>query len=204
MTSTTLVTETIEASSLDQKLKTPLIIGASVSQGFLAESPGKLLARRYTDVKNIRTIAFNGHSSIDVLRRVPSESFADRSAVIAVDLFFWDSLRDSPEASLAGMRRLFEEVRTRKIPLVVGDIPNLLPSRQPQAAKLNQEMRKLCSQTPDCSILSLDSMARKLLQTGYLDYEGRRFGIAELVPDGLHISPTASAYLADQIAGLLQ
>lgn len=204
MTSSTVVLEKVEAAALDRVLKSPLILGASVSQGFLADSPGKVLAKRYTEAKNIRTIAYNGSSSIDVLRRAPTESFADRSVVIAIDLFFWDSILSSPDASLKGMHRLFKEVSERKIPLVVGDIPDLLPSRQPQAARLNQELRTLCAQTENCAILSLDRLAKSLVRTGQLEYKGQRYSILDLVPDGLHISPTASAFLADEIAELLQ
>jgi hypothetical protein len=171
-----------------------------VSNGFLADSPGQILAQRYSQEGNVRKIAFNGSPAVKTLAVTNGESFADRTAVIAVDLFFWDSVQQNAEHSLKVMRRLFAEVRARNIPLVVGDIPQILPAFQPQAALLNHELRSLCERSRNCSILPLDQMAKDLLHNRFLEIHGTRYSLQQLLPDGLHISAIASNHLADQIA----
>lgn len=186
-------------SGLKSVMKDPLILGASVSADWKAKSPGKLLALRYTDESRIKTIAYGGKSASYVLKKVDEESLKDRSVVIGLDLFFWDATLQSPDESLREMKKLLRAVKARDIPIILGEVPLLLPGMQPQAALINRELQKACEIYDKCTLVPFTSMLMKVLGEGSLTYKGRRYSLQELVPDGLHIGPIASQYLADTL-----
>lgn len=187
------------ADEIHQLMKRPLIVGASVSADWSAKSPGKLLALRYTPESEIKTIAFGGKSGRDVLKSVTPESLSDRTIVIGVDLFFWDATLRSSDESLNELHKLMRSVRARKIPLILGEVPMLLPGMQPQAGAINAAIHKACASYDQCTVLPFTSMLFKVLAEGSLNYQGKRYGLRELIPDGLHIGPIASQYIADSI-----
>lgn len=191
------------AATLQRVLAKPLILGASVSADHSSPSPGKKLALAHTSAHAIRTIAFGGRPSLQVLPHLKPEGLKDRSIVIAVDLFFWDSLLPSPQASVGALEDLLGRVKERGIPLVLGNIPNLMPALQPSRSALNQAMEKACRDYDKCMILPFDSFLQRLLREGSLTYENRRYSYRELLPDGLHVGPVGSAYLGQKIAELL-
>lgn len=186
-----------EENDLGRVLKTPLILGASVSADHSTESPGKRLAKRYTTPDSIATKAIGGRAGRDLLSTLPTKIFEGRSAILAIDLFFWDSTLRDPAASLAALDKLVAEVRQRKIPIVIGEIPELIPGRQPQRVVLNKAIRKACESYEGCFVMPLDHVLKKVLKDWSLEIKGRRYSLAELVPDGLHVGSVASDYLAD-------
>jgi hypothetical protein len=190
-------------SSLAAVMQRPLIVGASVSADWATQSPGKRLALRFTDGSQIKTIAFGGKTGSFVLQRVGDEQLQSRTVVIGLDLFFWDATQRSPDEALREMRRLLSAVRARDIPILLGEIPELLPGLQPQAALINQELRKACSTYSKCKLIPLNEMLMKTLREGTLTYKGTRYDLRQLIPDGLHIGPIASEYIADVIHEIL-
>jgi len=180
-------------------MQRPLIVGASVSADWAAKSPGKLLALRYTDESQIRTIAFGGKSGREVLKNVSDETLGDRTVVIGLDLFFWDATLRSSEESLSALKRLMSAVEKLQIPIILGEVPLLMPGMQPQAAAINQAIHAACRSYPNCTVVPFTSMLFKILKEGSLTYKGSRYGLRDLIPDGLHIGPIASQYIADSI-----
>lgn len=79
------------------------------------------------------------------------------------------------------------------MPLVLGEIPELLPGRQVSRIRLNQEMRHY----EQCYLMPFDQLHCQVLKDGFLEIKGRKFSIKELVPDGLHLSQHTAEYLAD-------
>lgn len=197
------LTQTSEA-SLKETLNRPLIVGASVSAGQGASSPGRKLALRYTDESRIRTVAFGGKPGVEVLKQVSDPVLRDRSVVIALDLFFWDSALPSPAASLAALDRLIRRTSEAGIPVVLGEIPELLPGRQPSRVRLNREIHALCVERKGCHVLPLAVMLERALRDGFVEIRGRKYALHELVPDGLHLAPVASLHLADEIEKTLR
>ena len=183
----------------NEVLKKPLIIGASVSAGFGAEGPGDRLAKRFTAKENILNKAVPASTGRSHLAQLTPELVKDRSVILAMDFLFWDSVYPDVKPSFQALDRLIRLAGARKIPLVIGDIPALLPSRQVNRAELNREIRERCVPSKNCFVLKLDDLHRKMMRDRYLEVKGRRYTFRELVPDGLHLADVAGDYLADLI-----
>ena len=190
--------------SLSEALAKPLITGASVSADFSSLSPGKKLALRYDKKADIRTVAQGGTPGVELLRRVKPQTFEGRTSVIAVDLFFWDSTRADAGSSIQALQGFVKEVAARKIPLVLGEIPPLLPSRQPSREKLNRALHDACAGYSLCSIMPFEELYRKVERDGYLEIRGKKYSLFEMVPDGLHLAGVAGDFLADVLEGVMK
>jgi len=189
------------SANLTQTFQRPLIDGASVSADYRAQSPGKKLSLRYTMEENIETLAKNGQLGTDTVKALSPDILQDRTILIGIDIFFWDSVKPSSDDSVAALKQLMALVSAQQIPIVLGDIPPLRPS-QPSRNLLNQEIRQACAAYEKCKLLPLDAIFREVMAQGYLDYKGQRYTLPELLPDGLHVTDPASEYLADQIENL--
>lgn len=185
--------------AINKAMQRPLIVGASVSADWKAKSPGKLLALKYTKDSEIKTIAIGGRSGRDVLKNVSSADLKDRTIVIGLDLFFWDATLKSSAESLSAMNKLLTSVKDLDIPIILGEVPLLLPGMQPQAATINAALHQACRDYDKCTVVPFTSMLFKVLSEGSLQYQGKRYALRELIPDGLHIGPVASQYIADSI-----
>lgn len=192
-----------QAKDIGPTFKKPLIVGASVSAGHAAPGPGTLLSARYTEPKNVRTIAYNGTPGHVVLKQIPQKTLQDHSVIIGVDLFFWDSIYPTAPASIAALERLVTEAEKVRIPIVLGDIPDLLPGLQSQRAHLNQQLQEACARYNQCYLVPLSEVFQQIQRDRYLVYQSRRYSLRELLPDGLHLGPVASAYVADLIENML-
>src|SRR5690606_32414241 len=128
----------------------------------------------------------------------------DHSVIIGVDLFFWDSIYPTAPASVAALHTLVKEAKSAKIPLILGDIPDLLPGLQSQRAILNQELQQACARYSQCYLVPLSEVFQQIQRDRHLVYQTKRYTLRELLPDGLHLGPIASAYVADLMEDLLQ
>ncbi len=203
MTLTSIAHAKSDSSQVKKILQRPLIIGASVSGDFLTPSPGKRLALNYTSHDQIRVIARNGKPAREVLKAVDELVLKDRTAVIGVDLFFWDSFGGSLPESLKSLERIQEMSAKLNLPLVLGEVPQLSPQFQPHAASINKRMHELCKAERNCKILPLNSLLRKVIVDGHVVQKGVTHTLESLLPDGLHIGAPASEYLADRILEVL-
>ena len=177
----------------------PLIIGASVSADWASLSPGKRLAHRHVDKPQVKVIARGGQTGASVLGLVNSKDLEDRSIIIGLDLFFWDSARGNLESAFKKLQFLVSEAERLKIPLLIGDIPELAPGFQPLRDALNERLRLLQAASPVVRIIPLERLYVQILRDGHLDIRGRRYTFFDLVPDGLHIGDVASDFLADVV-----
>ncbi len=190
-------------SSLKKILQRPLIIGASVSADHFVESPGKVLAQRYTSPDLIKVLAQKGRSGKLSLKEVSEKTLQEKTVVIGIDLFFWDSFTSSSAESISQMEKLVSLTSKKNIPLVLGEIPVFYSPRQPTADTLNAKMKQLCQESNGCHILPLNKFLMKTASDGFLVYKKKKYSIQELMPDGLHIARPASEYLADEIETIL-
>jgi hypothetical protein len=191
-------------------MKRPLITGASVSADWASvsadwasASPGKRLALRYTSADNIRVKALGGRRGYDTVAALKESDFEDRTAIIAVDAFFWDSTRSDSKRSIEAMRNLTARAEKMNIPLVLGEIPQLLPGQQPSYKTLNDEIHRLCTTAKQCFVMPLDKLVQQIARDHAFTIKGRRYGLSVLVPDGLHINDVASDYLADLLEEIM-
>ena len=187
---------------LDEAFKKPLIIGASVSADYQTQSPGKRLALRYTTEKEVHVMAQRGKPGKEVLQSLKLDSLKDRTAIVGLDLFFWDSFNGSPMESLKAMEKLFKMAKSLNIPLILGEVPELVPFYQKSVFAINDKMKELCQGYSSCKILPLNQILRKTLSDGFIIQGGKKYSIEALLPDGLHLATPASEYLADRIAEL--
>jgi hypothetical protein len=184
-------------------LQKPLITGASVSADWGTLSPGKTLALRYTEKSNIKTIAFGGQPGREVIKKIQPNDFKDRSIIIAVDFFFWDSTLPEISNSIQALESMMSQASNLNVPIVLGEIPELLPGRQINRTRLNQEIVAKCASYKQCFLMPFDQLHRQVLREGFLEIKGRRYSMGELVPDGLHLSQPTTEYLADIIFAIL-
>jgi hypothetical protein len=115
---------------------------------------------------------------------------------------FWDSVLPTTDASLKALDTLLDRARQRKIPVVLGDIPELLPGRQVSRPSLNKAIYEKCKVSSDCYVLRLDELHRQVVREGHLEIKGKRYTLRDLVPDGLHLVTVAGEFLADRIFAL--
>lgn len=192
-----------QAKDMRSTFKSPLIVGASVSGGYAAPGPGTLLSARYTEPKNVRTIALNGTPGHVVLKNLSQNTVKDHSIIIGVDLFFWDSIYPTGPASVAALQKLVHEAESANVPLVLGDIPELIPGLQRQRMLLNQTLQDACARYSQCYLVPLSEVFQQIQRDRFLVYQSKRYTFRELLPDGLHLGPVASAYIADMIETMM-
>jgi hypothetical protein len=182
----------------------PLIIGASVSADFKALSPGKRLALRYTQPANIVTFARFGRPAAWVLPALPKRMLEDRTIVVGLDLFFWDSLSPLTGHSVRLLRKLMAQVRARQLPIVLGEVPLLIAGLQPGRTRLNAALRAECSAYEQCYLMPLDQIHAELIHHELISASGAPFEAADLLADRLHLSDHGSEYLANVMLQLLE
>lgn len=191
------------SADLSAVLAKPLILGASVSADYLTPSPGKRASLRYTSAANIDVLAANGRRGYDSVRMLQDSRLKDRTALIGVDTFFWDALSPSPTASVRAVESLVEKAESRGIPIIIGDVPVVMPSLQRSVVEVNRAIKRACEVYSRCRVLGLNALFAQVARDGYFDYKGRRYPIHELLPDGLHLGPPAAEYLSEEIERLL-
>jgi hypothetical protein len=201
---TALFASSAYAENVRAVMQAPLIVGASVSADYSTASPGKRLALRHTEAKNIETIARGGKNSLELMPLVDAAALEGRTSVIALDLFFWDSVLRNSARSVAKLKQIVQRAADAKIPLVLGDIPDLMGSKQPGRKKLNGEITRLCKAPHGCYLVPLDALLARIKKDGGLIVGDRLVPMRELLPDGLHLSPVASEYIADGIQAILE
>ncbi|RYZ77656.1 MAG: SGNH/GDSL hydrolase family protein [Proteobacteria bacterium] len=180
-----------------------LIIGASVSGGYLAPSPGEILALKFTEPHQIKQFTQNGTRGSQVLQRVKDVDFIDRSCIIGIDFLFWDSTAIKVNDSLVALKKLIDRSEAQRIPLVLGDIPELFPTRQSNREMLNDALSHAQANHPYCRILPLSDLLLKIVEDEQLIFRGKTLSLGDLLPDGLHLSPVASEFLAEEIENAL-
>lgn len=188
---------------LENVFKRPLIMGASISADWATISPGKRLALRYTTPDQIKTEAYGGRPGKDILGLMPADSLKDRTAVVAIDLFFWDSTLPDSKISLQAFRNLMEQVKKQNIPIVLGEVPELIPGYQPRAAEINKVLKQACLDYDKCYLMPFIKLHQQIKREHSLTISGRRYSFKELVPDGLHIGDKVGDYLAEMMQDLL-
>ena len=200
-----LVPFSAKAENLRALLQAPLLLGASVSADVGTLSPGKRLALRHTEEKNIHTLAQPGRNSLAILPLLEDDALEGRTIVIALDLFFWDSILRNPQRSVKTLKEFVQRAADQKIPLVLGEVPALLPEgKQPSRKRLNQEITRLCKIPHGCYIVPLAQLHDKIVKDGGLKIGDRMVPLKELMPDGLHLSEIASEYIADGLQEILE
>lgn len=182
-----------------QLFSKPLITGASISADWASMSPGKRLAERLSPKTDVRVIARGGQPGASVLNGVTPAVLKDRSIVIGFDLFFWDSTRASADAGVRALKTLIANAEKAGVPVVIGDIPELIRGHQPARKELNQMIYRACKSAKNCYVIPLDALYQRISKDGFVEIKGKKYSFFDLVPDGLHIGSVAGEFLADLV-----
>ncbi|MBC7742537.1 MAG: SGNH/GDSL hydrolase family protein [Bdellovibrionaceae bacterium] len=185
-------------------LQRPLIMGASISGDYNALSPGKRLALNYSKKENIKTISCSGSKSSQIMMSFNEKDLVDRSIIIALDLFFWDSTLHSDNDAIQQIDRLIKAAQAHGIPLVIGEVPELVPGWQPSRIALNKEIKARCRSGNRCLMMPFDDLLKKIINDGYVLSKGYRYDLSELIPDGLHLNALGSDVVAEKLEIFLE
>lgn len=104
---------------------------------------------------------------------------------------------------LNALEKVVSLSKKHDLPLILGEIPELLPGRQANRAALNRDIDKACREYSKCFVMPFNELHKKLVKQGYLDVNGKKLTVRDIVPDGLHLSKSASDFLADTLLKLL-
>lgn len=188
----------VRAGGAAERLQRPLIIGASVSSGFLTKGPGERAAAWYQGTPtNVAHSGASGHQ----FSGISGASLAPYTSIIAVDFLFWDSTSEDVGPSLAALRRLEAAAERAHVPLVLGDIPNLIGT-QVSRDVLNQAIHSTCRKSRGCLLLNLDQLHRQAYWAG-VPIDGESYHYSRLTFDGLHLNERGADYVARMIVDVL-
>ena len=169
--------------SMDSLFAKTLILGASVSNAAVERNPTKLFLREHRWLEGSITYARAGTPGAKVLSGFKKSLLDSRTAVIAIDLFFWDSvigLGDAREAK-AFMRGFFKELRARSLPLIVGNIPNfhaLQIHREELNEALQREVGLFREAGVRAELFPLDDLFRRATENEGLSIDGRHHALS--------------------------
>lgn len=177
-----------------------LVIGASVSAAVLERNPSRRFLRDLGTLGHATSHAHSGTPGARVLSNLKRSMLADRSAVLAIDLMFWDSVFGlaDPTESRAFLRGFFNEIRQRELGIVIGNVPAIHPL-QVNRIEINEALQEECDRWAHSRLVQLDHLFERGMSDGGLVLDGRFHSIAELLPDGLHPGPVAAELISREM-----
>ena len=180
-----------------------LVIGASVSAALTDRNPTKLFLKENGWLAGSRTHAFGGRPGAHVLSQLKKTQLDDVTAVIGVDLMFWDSVMGlgNPTEARAFLRGFCKEVGKRRLPLILGRIPGF-HMLQIHREELNEAIEKEARNYELARVIELDRLFEQVMADEGIHIDGKHHRMSDLIPDGLHPGPVAAQYIAHSIAPL--
>lgn len=180
----------------------PLLVGASITTGYGANSggPAALIAKTLSPGSEISNIARGGTPSVVSLRnhQIPD---IHPSVVMGVDLFFWDAARkncgEDFETKTKSFIKLYQD---KKIPMILGKLPMgvkfptgyAVLNETDCTGKINKLLESEC--TPEKNCLLYDPMVciDKLRKANPSEEKLKKYFV-----DDLHTSEEGNRYCAD-------
>lgn len=191
--------EAFERVSLQRLFTRPLIVGASVSSGFVTAGPGTRATQMVMGTDTSVNIAHNGAEARSYMGSISVGSLANFSLVIGLDYLFWDTAQNDLATSRAALTNLISSAFRAGIPLVIGDIPRLNDAQNENVrVALNRQMHAQCRPSRHCYVLPIDRLHHQAVTRG-LVINGYLYHYSDLSPDGIHINQVASDYVAGVI-----
>jgi hypothetical protein len=214
-----------EVNSIAQPLclfSRPLIVGASVSAGHLANPGGApaMISKSLNPGAEVTSIAHVDKTSIQSLtmgkNNVPYNKIPETpSVVIGIDLFFWDARNEECGTEFVKHTEdFFSFYQDKKVPMIIGRLPQGLSQPAGYAAlngsdcakTINLLLEKLCLPEKNCSLYNpadcftkLKREAAEKFGTGQeslrRDYLKKKY--SEFFVDDKHPSEAGNKYCAD-------
>ncbi len=184
----------------------PLIIGASMSANHNGVSnPAQKLAEKIVSTPDIKSKSRGGSRSTEIIAQLDDEAIKDRSIIVGLDLFFWDSTDATCTTAQTQMTTLVDLAKNSNIPLVIAKVPRLNSVlRQPCRNSINENIEQYCSADKRCYILNLEEIYQEISKAGGTEVLGVFRKAQELLPDGLHVSDIGSEMLTVKLRELFR
>jgi hypothetical protein len=169
-----------------------VITGASVSAGYglsPAKGPTDHFVQAIGMEKNKVNHSMSGGASRQILNKLyATNDFNDATLVVAVDMFFWDTVRN-PDCSLASLQTRYGGDAYRKLfqkKLILATVPLFNGLQKPECVEqINRILQESCK-SPECLLLDGD----KLFVHDRPDL---------MQPDGLHPNQAGNQHLSEEI-----
>ncbi len=216
----------VEAKSTDSSrpfcfFSRPMALGSGVMSGLDGKSPALILAEKYQNSSALIQEAYPGYAG-SVILQYPSfrEQLKNVSAVIALDLFYWDQVACGEpgwdEKNRKAINTLFQSTVEKNIPLVIGNIAkqSVFPRakvQQPCADQINRRIQERCNARPEkCLIIDLEALSRKI-EKKFNDSlsnlnvrEANQLIREQITRDGIHPRNRSAAIMAESLDALMR
>ncbi len=192
------------ASSLHSTFAKTLVVGASVSAAFVDRNPTKRFLRSLGLLGGSMTHAQGGAPGARVLSSLKRSVLDQVTAVIALDLLFWDSVigLGDPREAKAFLKGFFKELRARGLPILIGRVPGfhaLQIYRDELNEAIENEVRAHREAGFAAVVVPLDQLFERANEDEGVHIDGRHHRLEDLIPDGLHPGPIAAEYIAREL-----
>jgi hypothetical protein len=142
-----------------------------------------------------------------------------------VDAFYWDAVREKCDSALQQATQLIRFASGQKKILILGNVPMEVPEHvpltqlpepfhslihwappQPECVlKFRKLLQEQCQSSQRCFAVDNFAFAQTLNQEGQVETaKGKTMTLAQLRPDGVHLSSAGSKYISEQIVLQLQ
>lgn len=197
-----------------------MVVGASVSAGFLGTPVATLLddaIRDEHEVENLATLAFARAPEQRGREQVDTTIAYQPTVVVAIDFLFWYVYTADLDlhGRLARLEQALAELERIHCPIILGDIPDmraaqswiLAPESVPPAehlAEINRRVRDWARDKVHVHVVPLSEWARPLLTGEPVEDRGALVDPRDMVSvDSLHLNPTGSRYLVRKVCAEL-
>ena len=156
----------------------PLVVGASVSAGYLAGGlgPSSIMAKKLNDQADIQNISHAHKTSLESLQMgkngTPYNKLPTPSVVMGLDLFFWDAAKRECGADfITKTNDFFQFYQDKNVPMIIGKLPkgitqpsgyNRLNGDNPCTDPINELLEKKCTLEKNCILYDLKDCFQKL------------------------------------------
>ena len=173
----------------------PLIIGASISAGYGTTNggPSEVFARMINPDTKIKNLAFNGATSINSTSGLDLKNHS-ASVVMALDLFFWDAIRNQVGTSFeTNTKRFFNHLHEHEMPAIIGKLPLIDLPLGPFAEVVKNNAKKVNALLEDICTIDRNFLVYDPLEC-VLQMNDHHFS------DGLHLTNEGNHYCAQYLA----
>lgn len=181
----------------------PLIVGASVSKGFNANSGGApaIVAKKLNPESKIINEAKNHTMAQDSLPTIDLDAI-NPSIVMGLDLFYWDAMNEKCDEDFTKkVNQFLDFYMNKKTPIILGVLPEKLSEPKGYAALKNKNCTKVinqyvtgkCTLEKNCLIYNPELAIREV--SSNLNAQDKN--LKQYFPDGLHPSIQTNKLLAE-------
>lgn len=208
--------------------------GLSPSKLLIANYAAKGFDFKYADYseKLTQPDTHGSNQIIALLTGERRDVFQSASVILGIDAFYWDAISsncgyDSHQGVEPWIRYLIEAASEQGVRLILGNVPHEDPSKVPLdgyglgdsvlwqkpnsacTASINRTLEKHCRTDRGCYLVDVDQFVQKInrgekLRGFNVEMSEVEYGLFDLRPDGVHLSPSGSAVIYQSMVDALE